>query len=103
MNCMGSSNLDDTSEDLAPAGEYSARLRQRRIRAERLQRRYVWIGNARIVVFAAIVLLWWKAARTGSPFIHWLVASILIFVALVIFHRQVDATIQAARRACALY
>src|SRR5437660_12393775 len=80
--------------NLTPADEYSARLRQRSARAAALQRRSRWIGNARIFIFALIVILWWKIAKTSSPPIYWLLAPILAFIALVSIHRRVDAAIK---------
>ena len=86
-----------------PAAEYSFRLQQRELRVRGLDRRHIWIGNFRIVVFAAIAGLWWRIARTGSPSIYWLAAAIAVFIALIIIHTQIMQWMQAAKRASAYY
>ncbi len=82
--------------------EYERRLRQHEAQAARLQRRHLWLGNARIGVFIAIAVLCWKAAGSLLLF-SLLIATILLFIALVMVHRRVVRTMNLARRAITVY
>ncbi|HLJ86196.1 MAG TPA: mismatch repair protein [Candidatus Angelobacter sp.] len=91
------------SQATSPAAVYSQRLQERNERLRFLQSRHVWIGNSRIVVLVAIVILWWRIGTKGSPSIGWLIAVIAGFIALIVVHRRVLRAIRAATRATALY
>ncbi|HEY7402823.1 MAG TPA: mismatch repair protein [Candidatus Angelobacter sp.] len=84
------------------AREYQNRLQQREATASQLQRKHLWLGNARIAVFIAIVVLAWFS-RTGSPLFFLLIAAIILFIALVVIHRRVVRDMNAAKRAAEVY
>lgn len=86
-----------------PRSEYSSRLQQRELRVSKLNRRHIWIGNFRILVFIIIAVLWWRIGKTGSPSIYWLVAAIAAFIALIVIHTQIMQWMQSAKRAAAYY
>jgi MutS domain V len=83
--------------------EYQRRLRQREASAAQLQRKHLWLGNVRIAVFAAIVVLSWITGKTGHPSLYWLLALVLVFIGLVIAHRRVVRARTSARRAVNVY
>lgn len=92
-----------SSNTASPELEYSKRLTQREAEAGKLQWKHTWLGNLRVVVFAVIAFFWWKAATSGRTYLFWLVASILIFIGLILVHRRIVRALQMARRAVALY
>jgi len=83
--------------------EYSRRLKDRESSAARLQRKHLWLGNARIAVFLGILVQCWITGKTGVPSVYWLLLPIAAFIALVIAHRRVVAGLNSARRAVAVY
>ena len=62
----------------APHQEYSRRLKDREMQAGQLQRKHLWLGNARIAVFIAIFIQCWITGKTGFPSIYWLLAPIVL-------------------------
>jgi hypothetical protein len=82
--------------------EYRTRLQQRESTIAELQRKHLWLGNSRIAVFAAIVVLAWFS-RTGSPLFFLLIAVVILFIALVVIHRRVVHATNAAKRAAEVY
>ncbi len=96
-------NAEVHSASSAASVEYSRRLNQRRAQAAQLQRRHLWLGNIRIAVFLGIVVLSWITGKNGSPSVYWLLAPIILFIALVIAHRRVVRAMTMAKRAVAVY
>src|SRR5215510_12528627 len=96
------------SQSLPPGGaptaqaEYERRLQARETAAAQLQRRHLWLGNIRIAVFVAIVILAWFS-RTHSLLFYLLIAAVVVFIVLVVVHRGVVRAMNAARRAAAVY
>jgi MutS domain V/MutS domain III len=96
----GSSEADASG---SPAkAEYQRRIQQRESAVAQLQRKHLWLGNLRIAVFAAIVVLAWFS-RTGSSIFYLLIAAIILFIALVVIHRRVVRAMNAAKRAAEVY
>lgn len=89
--------------DSAPRQEYSLRLKAREMRAAQLQRKHLWLGNARIVLFVAILAQCWITGKTGSPSIYWLLAPIALFIVLVVIHRRVERALNMTKRAVSVY
>src|SRR5712671_6873318 len=87
----------------APYQEYSRRLKARQTQAAQLQRKHLWLGNARIAVFIAILIQCWITGKTGSPSAYWLLLPIVLFIVLVIAHRRVVRAMNMSRRAVAIY
>jgi len=83
--------------------EYSRRLKDRESSAAQLQRKHLWLGNARIAVFLGILVQCWITGKTGFPSVYWLLVPVAAFIALVIAHRRVVAGLNSARRAVAVY
>src|SRR5258708_10096964 len=92
-----------TPTDSAPHQEYSLRLQARQTQAAQLQRKHLWLGNARIAVFIAILIQCWITGKTGSPSAYWLLVPIVLCIALVIAHRRVAGPMNMAKRAGAMY
>lgn len=92
-----------TVTDSAPHQEYSLRLKAREIRAAQLQRKHLWLGNARIALFIAIFIQCWITGKTGSPAVYWLLAPIALFVALAVVHRRVERALNTTKRAVSVY
>jgi hypothetical protein len=83
--------------------EYSRRLKDRQATAAHLQRKHLWLGNARIALFIAILVQCWITGKTGFPSVYWLLLPVAAFIALVIAHRRVVSGLASARRAVAVY
>jgi hypothetical protein len=90
--------------DLSSAAktEYQRRIQQRESAVAQLQRKHLWLGNLRIAVFVAIIILAWFS-RTGSSIFYLLIAAIILFIALVVIHRRVVRAMNAAKRAAEVY
>jgi hypothetical protein len=83
--------------------EYLRRLNDRESTAVQLQRKHLWLGNARIALFLGILVQCWITGKTGFPSVYWLLVPIAAFIALVIAHRRVVAGLNSAKRAVAVY
>jgi hypothetical protein len=92
-----------TAANSAPHQEYSLRLQARQAQATQLQRKHLWLGNARIAVFIAILIQCWITGKTGSPSAYWLLVPMVLFIVLVIAHRRVVRAMNMAKRAVAIY
>jgi MutS domain V/MutS domain III len=92
-----------SAPDAAAHQEYSRRLKERETQASQLQRKHLWLGNARIAIFVMILIQCWITGKTGSPTVYWLLAPIILFVALVAAHRRVVRVMNMAKRAVAVY
>lgn len=86
-----------------PAQEYTRRLQLREGESRGLHGRHIWTGNARVVVFAAIFVLFWTIGKSGKPSPAWLIAAILSFIALVVWHRRILRAKEFADRAINFY
>jgi hypothetical protein len=73
------------------------------MRASQLQRKHLWLGNARIALFVAILIQCWITGKTGSPSFYWLLAPIILFIILIIAHRRVVRALNMTKRAAAIY
>ena len=89
--------------DSVPHREYSRRLKDCEMQAAQLQRKHLWLGNARIALFIAIFIQCWITGKTGSPPVYWLLAPIVLFVVLVVVHRRVERALNMAKRAVSVY
>lgn len=91
------------SSQTAHKAEYSERMRERQTAAAQLQRKHMWLGNARIALFVAILVQCWITGKTGSPSIYWLLAPIALFIVLVVVHRRVERALNITKRAVSVY
>jgi hypothetical protein len=83
--------------------EYSRILNARELQAAQLQHKHLWLGNARIALFVAILVQCWITGKTGSPSLYWLLVPIALFVVLVIAHRRVVTALNMTKRAVSVY
>lgn len=86
-----------------PAQEYSRRLKIAEEQSRHLQRRHVWTGNIRVVLFAAILVLCWTIGKSGQPSVYWLIAAMVAFIILAVLHRRILHSKNLAERAIDLY
>jgi len=87
-----------------PAEEYSRRLQERQRHTAELERRHLWTGNLRLLVAAAIAVLWWRTGLTGSDlYFGFLLAAISLFIALIVVHSRIERSRQRTQRAVDFY
>ena len=94
---------DSPNQINGPAQEYSRRLKVAEEQSRQLQRRHVWTGNTRVVLFGAILVLCWTIGKSGRPSVYWLIAAIVAFIVLVVLHRRILRAKSIAERASDLY
>ena len=82
--------------------EYQRRRQGYEARSAELNRRHLWIGNLRVAVFLAIVVLAWFSRGSWLRF-GLLMTAILGFIALGLVHRRIMREMSRARRAAAVY
>ncbi len=82
--------------------EYQRRQQERESVAVALQRKHLWLGNIRVAVFIAIVVLAWFS-RGSSLLFYLFMATIVSFIALGAVHRRVVRNMNRAKRAAAIY
>ena len=92
-----------TAADSVPHQEYSHRRKDCEVQAAQLQRKHLWLGNTRIVVFIEIFIQCWITGKTGFPSLYWLLVPIVLFILLVVAHRRVMVALSRAKRAVSLY
>jgi hypothetical protein len=92
-----------TAANPVPHREYSRRFKTRETLASQLQRKHLWLGNARIALFIAILIQCWITGKTGFPPVYWLLAPIVLFVVLVVVHRRVERALNMTKRAVSVY
>ncbi len=86
-----------------PRAEYVRRLEDRRQEAVRLARREGVLGNARLVVFVAGVVLGWLAFASHLLYPWWLAVPVATFITLLFVHERVTRAWYRAGRAYAFY
>jgi MutS domain V len=86
-----------------PLAEAQRRLAEREKTVSLLQRRHRSIGNVRLVVFLLFIALCWLYVRTSSFSPFWLIATISLFVALVLVHQKVLKQAGQVERGAAMY
>jgi MutS-like protein len=77
--------------------EYDRRLRGYESSARDLQRKHVWTGNARVLLFVVLALLAWRSH------VYWLAAAFVVFVALAVLHRRILRAKNYSERAAEFY
>jgi hypothetical protein len=89
--------------DDSPRAEYGRRLASRRAAGQQLERRHRTIGNCRLLTAIAGVILSFFAITRDAPSPLSLILPTAIFVALFIFHAQVNRERSRCARAAAFY
>jgi hypothetical protein len=87
----------------APRIEYGHRIEQRRAAAARLKSWHYRIGNTRLIVFIAAVVLAWLAFRSKVLSPWWLLVPSFGFLALVVWHSRVLQRLQRITRSVEFY
>jgi len=82
--------------------EYQKRLQQYESSAARLHRRHLLLGNVRVAIFAAVLVLAWFSRGSWLVF-SFLIGAIILFIVVVGFHRRLMSEMNRARRATAIY
>lgn len=90
-------------QSFAPTEQYSQRLQWHKTQSDRLHRLHIWTGNARVAMFALILILCWTMGKSGKPNLAWLIAAIAGFIILVLVHRRILRARNLAERGMALY
>jgi len=87
----------------SPANEYTQRREARlKVRAER-ERIHLRIGNLKLlVIVAGLVLAWFLLIRHSGP-VYWLIAPVVVYAALAVWHELVIRARTQAERATAFY
>jgi hypothetical protein len=88
---------------LFPSEEYKKRQQARELNAAHFEKLHLRFGNLRLlVVIAALIAAWFSIHRDAfSPW--WLLLSLLVFLAIAIFHAKVLRQRACAERAVAFY
>jgi len=87
----------------SPANEYTQRRNARlKVRAER-ERVHLRIGNFKLlVIFAGLIVAWFSLFKRSVP-VYWLIAPVAVYVALAVWHELVIRARTQAERAAAFY
>ena len=87
----------------SPRGEYLRQLEIRRAAERKLERRHISIGNYRLAVaIAAVIVAFLVFGRDVLPPL-WLIVPVFVFIALVIYHDQVIRARNRCIRAAEYY
>ena len=88
---------------LSPIHEYRRRLADRRSAAARRDRLHIILGNARLATLAAGGILLWLTFGVHVVAAEWLLAPLLVFAVLVVWHDGVLRGRTRMQRAAAFY
>jgi hypothetical protein len=86
-----------------PAAEYRRRLGRHQGCVERFARLHLRLGNSKLVVAAAAVILAWLAVGRGAISLWWLLLPSVALVTLVLVHEHVLRKHGCAERAAGFY
>jgi MutS domain V/MutS domain III len=86
----------------AAEAEYEWRLQLHESSAGRFNSRHLWLGNVRVAVFVAILILAWFSRASWLGF-YLLIPTIVLFITLGIADRRVTRSMGRAKRAAAVY
>jgi hypothetical protein len=88
---------------VSPLEEYQARIAERRLASERLQKQFRRIGNARLTAgLAAVVTAFFVFGEVWISF-WWLVLPVAVFLVLVVLHASVVERLERSQRAIQFY
>ena len=86
-----------------PREEYTRRLGQRRETFAQHQRGHIRIGQVRLAIFAVAALIAWASYQEGVLSAWWLLAPLILFVAVLAYHQRLMRRMECARRAVDFY
>jgi hypothetical protein len=86
-----------------PIAEYQRRLAERQAIAERAQKLFRWIGNARLATgIGGLIMAFFVFGEVVIPF-QWLSIPLVVFSILVVVHARVVERLERAKRAVVFY
>src|SRR5260370_1075793 len=94
---------DNGSVHPSPAEEYKQRLQSREQRVAHFERQHIRIGNIRLLMVVATLLLAWFVFDHATLSPWWLLVSLGAFIGLVAYHAKVLRRKVCAERAVAFY
>ena len=87
---------------MTPLEEYANRQRAREADAAARERVHVWLGNAKVAIFLAI-LIYWAVTLNGDPSPWFYGAAVAAFMALSVWHELTLRAMARANAAVAFY
>ncbi len=88
---------------MSPAEEYKRRLAERESRVAHFEKIHIQLGNARLVLAIAAVVMAWLALHKHVLALSWLLAPIAIFIAIAAYHSRILRKQELASRAASFY
>jgi hypothetical protein len=98
-----SKQMISTNAATDPRTEYIHRLDARSAIMKKCEFRHRQIGNARLAVFVAAAILAWLSLWTRAISGWWLLAPLLAFILLMVWHSRVLLSLQRSRRSVQFY
>jgi hypothetical protein len=92
-----------SASSVHPKSEYADRLGRRQLEAQTLLKRERTIGNQRLGVFVVGIVVGWFSWGTGAISGWWLLAPLIVYLALAKQHEAVIQGRQRAQRVAAYY
>ena len=89
--------------NMDPRSEYSERLKQRKDSAAHNNSWHHRIGNARLIVFLAAIVMAWFAFMSHFFSPWWLLIPLCVFLILIVWHSHVLGRLQRAKRGIEFY
>jgi MutS domain V len=88
---------------MQPRPEYHRRLQERRETYASHQRQHIRIGQLRLAIFALAAWLAWSAFHDGWISGWWLMAPLVLLIAVLSYHQQIMRRMECAKRAVTFY
>ena len=88
---------------MGPSEEYVQRRNARQARVAHYEKIHVRLGNVRLLLAIAVVIMAWAAFRAHSLSAWWLVVPVVAFAGIAAYHSRVLRGRELAQRAAALY
>jgi len=86
-----------------PAEEYSQRQSVREARVAELEKIHIRLGNTRLFLAVAVIVLIWASFRAHFLSAWWIAAPIAAFAGIACWHSRILRTRELAQRAAAFY
>ncbi len=88
---------------VTPTEEYAQRLHSRELRAARYEKTHIRLGNARLGLVMAALLIGYLSVYRHSFSPWWMAVPIVAFFAVAVYHSRVLEQLEVANRAVAYY
>jgi len=86
-----------------PSEEYVRRRTDRQSRVAHCEKIHIRLGNFRLALFVLAVILAWASLRSHSLSAWWLIAPVVAFAGIAVWHSRVLRARELAERAAAFY